>query len=330
MLDIHTLEMKFAIRAVQQAAELVHQVQKEMAAHPLTKDDRSPVTVADYASQALIGGLISTAFPNDLLVAEEDANTLRQPSQAAILERVHHYVQRANPNARHETICNWIDRGGGNPGKRFWVLDPIDGTKGFLRGDQYAVALALVIDGIVELGILGCPNLDPEGLPDLGGNGALFIAQKGQGAWSATINLPTQLTRLYVSTRVNPTEMRILRSFEAEHTNVGQIDRLAQMLGVQAEPIRMDSQAKYAVLAAGQGDLIVRLLSPQRPDYREKIWDQAAGSIVITEAGGQITDAYGHRMDFKSGRMLDHNQGVLASNGHFHALALETLGTIGV
>ena len=57
----------------------------------------------------------------------------------------------------------------------------------------------------------------------------------------------------------------------------------------------MDSQAKYAVLAAGGGDVNLRLLSPSRPDYREKIWDQAAGSIVVEEAGGRVSDLNGDR-----------------------------------
>ena len=52
-----------------------------------------------------------------------------------------------------------IDRGGRESGHRFWTLDPIDGTKGFLRGDQYVVALALVVKGEVQIGALACPNL---------------------------------------------------------------------------------------------------------------------------------------------------------------------------
>jgi 3'(2'), 5'-bisphosphate nucleotidase len=92
----------------------------------------------------------------------------------------------------------------------------------------------------------------------------------------------------------------------------------------------MDSQAKYAVLAAGQGDLLVRLLSPSMPDYREKIWDQAAGALIIEEAGGTITDLDGRTLDFAAGRTLAHNRGVVASNGHLHEAALAALKRIGV
>ena len=85
----------------------------------------------------------------------------------------------------------------------------------------------------------------------------------------------------------------------------------------------MDSQAKYAVLAAGEGDVLLRLLSPSRPDYREKIWDQAAGSIVIEEAGGRITDLDGKPLDFSHGRTLAKNRGIVATNGHLHDAVLE-------
>ena len=60
-------------------------------------------------------------------------------------------------------------------------------------------------------------------------------------------------------------------------------------LGITGQPVRLDSQAKYACMAAGNAEFLFRLLSPSRPDYRECIWDQAAGSIVIEEAGGRVT-----------------------------------------
>jgi 3'(2'), 5'-bisphosphate nucleotidase len=97
---------------------------------------------------------------------------------------------------------------------------------------------------------------------------------------------------------------------------------------VTAEPVGLDSQAKYALLAAGRGDLLVRLLSSRQPDYREKVWDQAAGSIVVEEAGGRITDLHGRSLDFTAGRTLARNRGLLASNGHLHAAALAALADI--
>ena len=67
-----------------------------------------------------------------------------------------------------------------------WTLDPIDGTKGFLRGEQYAICLALIIDGIVQLGVVGCPNLPVDHEQPDGEKGCLFIAVKNQGAFQVS------------------------------------------------------------------------------------------------------------------------------------------------
>jgi len=329
MITLNSPETRFAMQAVEQASLLVKQVQAEMAAQTLTKGDRSPVTVADFASQALVGYLLGQTFPNDPLVAEEDAQELRDPAQQAILDKVTGFVRRILPEASPETVCNWIDRGGSETGERFWTLDPIDGTKGFLRGEQYAVALALIIDGKVQLGVLGCPNLTNGSQLDTGGPGSVVVAVRDQGAWTTSLVRPETLVRLKASQLEDPQEMRILRSVEAAHTNVSLVDQLAENLNVQAAPVLMDSQAKYAVLAAGAGDLMVRLLSPDKPNYREKIWDQAAGSIIIEEAGGRVTDLDGEPFDFTTGRSLLNNRGVVASNGTYHALALQTLKELG-
>jgi HAL2 family 3'(2'),5'-bisphosphate nucleotidase len=329
MITLSSPETKFALHAVQQAAMLVKQVQAEMAAQTLTKGDRSPVTVADFASQALVGCLLSQSFPADPLVAEEDAHELRDPVQRTILEKVTDFVRRVLPEATPEVVCDWIDRGGTETGERFWTLDPIDGTKGFLRGEQYAVALALVVAGEVQLGVLGCPNLSEGAIDDLGGPGSLVVAVRGQGTWTTSLIQPGELSPLHASRSEDPRTMRIMRSVEAAHTNAGLVDQLAESLNVQAAPLRMDSQGKYAVLAAGAGDLMVRLLSPDKPNYREKIWDQAAGSIIIEEAGGRVSDLDGKPFDFSTGRSLLNNRGVVASNGAYHALALKTLKELG-
>ena len=177
------------------------------------------------------------------------------------------FVSRFVTQADSARVCQWIDHGRADGGTehrsaaRFWTLDPIDGTKGFLRGDQYAVALALIEGGQVQVGVLGCPGLSDGYRPELDGQGSLVIAVRGQGAWTTSLAAPENYDRLHVSTRRDPAQARLLRSFETGHTNVSQIDLFARALGVQAEPVLMDSQAKYAVLAAGKGDLLLRLFS---------------------------------------------------------------------
>lgn len=121
----------------------------------------------------------------------------------------------------------------------------------------------------------------------------------------------------------------MMRSFEAGHTNVDQVDDIAAALGVAGSAVGMDSQAKYAVLAAGGGELLFRLLSPKRPDYKEMIWDQAAGSILLEEAGGRITDLSGKALDFGKGKTLAANRGVFASNGALHEAGLAAIAAVG-
>jgi 3'(2'), 5'-bisphosphate nucleotidase len=329
MLETNNPEIRFLVQAIRQASALARQVQAEMITPALTKQDRSPVTVADLACQAVIARMLAQAFPADRLVAEEDASDLRQPVGQATLAQVVHFVERIIPEASPEIVCDWIDAGRADPVGRYWTLDPIDGTKGFLRGDQYAVALALIDRGVVQAGALGCPNLSDSYRPDHDGLGSLVVAARGQGAWSTPLTSPGEYERLHVSTRSDPSQTRILRSFEAGHTNVDQIDRLASALGVNVEPVRLDSQAKYSILAAGKGDLIIRLLSPDAPNYREKIWDQAAGSLIVEEAGGTITDLDGKALDFTRGRTLADNRGIVATNGALHCDVLAALRSIG-
>jgi 3'(2'), 5'-bisphosphate nucleotidase len=333
LLNINTLEVNFALDATRLAALLVRQVQSELVSPALTKDDRSPVTVADFASQALVAYLLQEAFPDDLLVAEEDSALLRNSEEGnsgvpAILQRVTYFVQQFQPQASPEEICDWIDRGKASPARRFWTLDPIDGTKGFLRGDQYAVALALVEAGQVILGVLGCPELDDGYRPGHDGPGSLVVAAQNQGAWVTSLESPGEFERLRVSRREDPSLARLLRSFESAHTNVDQIESFIQTLCIEVGSTRMDSQAKYALLASGKADLMLRLLSPHLPYYREKIWDQAAGSLILEQAGGKVTDLDGKPLDFTTGRALLNNRGVVASNGKLHAAALDALRAI--
>ncbi len=328
MLDLSSKELNLAINTVREAALLVQHIQRQMVTSALTKGDRSPVTVADYAAQALVGKRLMEQFPNDLLVGEEDSAVLQTDAERHTLERITEFVSTRLSEATPELVCEWIDRGSAHNGRRYWTVDPIDGTKGFLRGDQYAVALALVVDGSVRIGVLGCPNLTDGVSVDLEGPGTLMVAVRGEGTWMTQLAAEEGFSQVHVSGQADPAGARLLRSFESGHTDVDKIDEFSQALGADAEPVRMDSQAKYAVQAAGQGEIYLRLLSPKMPDYKEKIWDQAAGSILVEEAGGKVTDLDGLALDFTQGRTLAMNRGICASNGLLHEAALAALREI--
>jgi 3'(2'), 5'-bisphosphate nucleotidase len=321
-------EAEFATTAVTVAAKLCRRIQREMVVEAMTKEDRSPVTVADFASQAVVARMMMETIHKFTLVAEEDSRVLRTDGHEKTLNAVTKYVSSIFTGATPTSVCDWIDRGGGEVGEQYWTLDPIDGTKGFLRGDQYVVALGLVEAGKVVLGALGCPTLNEDFVPDVNGDGMLLLAVRGEGAWAEGFE-GGEFQRVKVSGCDTPEDARILRSFESKHTDVKKMEQLIQILGIRAAPVLMDSSAKYALLAAGKGDLIFRLVTPFHPDYTEKIWDHAAGSLIVEEAGGRVTDLRGRKLDFSRGRLLEENIGVLASNGILHKAALDALAEVG-
>jgi len=317
-------EKQVAIQAAFAAARLCEQVRQEVVPQAIEKHDRSPVTIADFGSQAIVCRTIAAAFPNDPVVGEEDATVLRQPEMAACLQQVTHYVQTEVPEATAESVFTWIDRGNGNVGSRYWTLDPIDGTKGFLRQDQYAVALALIEAGEVKVGVLACPALPLDLNQPTGDSGVLFVAVRGEG----TTMIPLQggdPQPIQVSTAAEVDRLRFVESVEAGHGNHDLQDAVAKAVGITTPSIRMDSQAKYAAVAQGAAALYLRLPSPKSPDYREKIWDHAAGLIVVEEAGGKVTDMHGMPLKFSLGRQLEANQGVVVSNGAIHDTVLQVL-----
>jgi len=314
-----------AVNMVQQAGLLARQVQEEVRPQSLAKHDRSPVAVADFAVQALVGCLLERAVPRATLVAEEDSRLLRQPEAADILRHVAHFLGKFLAYVTPESVFAWIDKGKGDPSDSFWVLYPIDGTTGFLRGEQYAIALAYIERKQVQFGVLGCPNLSPQGLPERSSSGAIIGAERGRGAWIAPMTDPESRKPLRVSSCESMSNARILRSVESSHTNEGKLDEFCRVAEITADPVCLDSQAKYAIVASGHAELLLRLPSLQQPDYREFIWDQAAGSIVVEEAGGKVSDIMGNPLDFSHGKRLETNTGILVSNKVLHAPALATL-----
>ncbi len=329
-----SVEDIFARQCIRSVGRLVRRVQAEMVGGPLTKGDKSPVTVGDFAAQAVVARQLYMVFPGAVLVGEEDADSLRSGEHADLLGLVTKFVRYVIPEATPEAVCDWIDIGNGPAEGTFWTLDPIDGTKGFLRGEQYAVAFAKIVDGKVERGYLACPELEHGGTVNIGGPGSLLYASRGEGCWIEPLDNSQEGAAVEpVAATVSPTseitKIRVFRSVESSHTNTGQLGEFTAALGTTAAAIPMDSQAKYAALAAGQGEMLIRFLSADRPNYREKIWDQAAGSIVIEEAGGRVTDLDGKPLDFSHGSSLEANRGVLATNGLIHDAALAAVKTIG-
>lgn len=314
-------ELTDAVCAVRIASRATRRLQAVLGGAFLTKDDRSPVTVADYAAQALVSRVLP---PEDAIVGEERSPDLLTPEGREVMARVADVVESELPGVAVNEVGDAIDRcsSTGGASGRFWVLDPIDGTKGFLRGDQYAIALGLMEDGEVVGGVLGCPNL-----PSAAGRGCLFAAVHGRGAWELPLDEDGPAPRrIGVSSVAEPREAVFCESAVSMHSDRGGHAGIAERLGVTAAPVRMDSQCKYGVIARGDASIYLRL--PSSAIYREKIWDHAAGFIVVTEAGGAVTDAFGRELDFSLGRTLETNRGVVATNGLLHRKVLAAAAAV--
>ncbi len=311
------------LNSVAAACRICRTVQEDLVlAQTVEKGDRSPVTVADFASQAIVAREIRTALPDVPLVGEENSELLREPENRGVLEAILTQVRGPWPDVDERELLLAIDHGAADPNgtESFFTLDPIDGTKGFLRGDQYAVALALIVDGAVAVGVLGCPNLAG---PD-GSKGALYAAVKDRGAMALSIHRKTPtVVPIRVSPEEDPKNIRFCQSVEKAHSHSSRAGEVASILGVTADPVGIDSQCKYALVAQGDAELYLRI--PRDDIYREKIWDHAAGAILVEEAGGKVTDIFGKPLNFSQGRTLDLNRGVVASNGPNHDAVIRAL-----
>ena len=316
---LYEREKQVAIAAVTTAAQLCEQVRREQGSLAIAKPDHTPVTVADFSAQAIICQALGEAFPNDPVIGEEDSALLR--TQIDQLARVTQYVQAYLPSATPESVAAWIDRGNAQVKSRYWTLDPIDGTKGYIRGDQYAIALALVEAGELKLGLLGCPALPVDLTQPDGERGVLFVAVRGQGATMSPLagGAPRPI---HVTDASEESLRRVAKSIVSEHSNPTLQEAVVQAVGLTASPWQLDSQAKYGVVARGEAALYLRLPFPIISEKRQNTWDHAAGVIMVEEAGGRVTDMYGQPLDFSFGAKLVNNQGIIASNGLIHEAVL--------
>ncbi|KIM26510.1 hypothetical protein M408DRAFT_180826 [Serendipita vermifera MAFF 305830] len=335
-----SLEKRVAISAVTRACSLTSIVFQNLVKNEtLTKGDKSPVTVADFSAQAVVNAILAKAFPDDPIVGEEDSADLRTPSTDGLRKHLTSLANDAlhlplrsaalgddvaedaswgigpdSPVRSTDELLTLIDRGTyeGGPRGRMWTLDPIDGTKGFLRGGQYAVGLALIVDSVVQFGVMACPNLPVSSTDPDGEKGCILVAARGQGLEQRPLsNLGLSKALRQPQTLPPLSSIALLESLEAAHSSHSFSGLFSKHMGITAPPLRMDSMAKYACLARGEGGLYFRMPT-KGSDYKEKIWDHAAGVLFVEEAGGVVSNLRGEPLNFGLGRTLGDNHGIVA------------------
>ena len=234
-------------------------------------DDVEPVTQADRIANELIVNGLKRQFPNDGILAEESVDTKRR------LEK-----------------------------SRVWMVDPLDGTNGFIDGNgDFAVQIGLTEEGQCVLGVVYQPL-----------TGVLYRAVRGEGTWIERPQFEPE--RAHVSERTTPSDMRLAAS--RSHRSP-RMNKVITQFGFREEVQRGSVGIKVGLLVEQQCDIYIHL-SP-----RTKQWDTCAPEIILTEAGGRMSDLFGYPLNYNVPDVQNRN-GLVASNGASHDKIIERLAPL--
>ncbi len=264
-------ELAAARRAAELASELIRREYRTF--EKIDNPDISISTHVDRASQEVILQLLHTEFPEDALCAEEATPLLEQVPST---------------------------------GRRVWVVDPIDGTRGFVKKiGQFSVMIALVVDGQPVVGVVAEPAKE-----------RLTYASMGEGCW--VIHGQAAPQRCQVSMTQPEDGLTLIRSHSKDAARPDAIHRALQP---QKLLTTYSGGVKLAMVARGEGDVYVN-------DYSHFAdWDIAAGHILVTEAGGKVTTLRGGPVQYlRPGHRQ--TEGLLASNGRVHDAVVAKLGSV--
>ena len=232
------------------------------------KDEGEPVTRADKEANAVIVDGLRREFPDDALLAEE------------------------TPDDGSRLVKN-----------RVWMVDPIDGTRDFIRGrDGFSVMIGLLIDDRPALGVVWQPI-----------GRRLYFASRGQGAWLAENDAAP--ARIHTSSVSEAQNIRLVAS-KSHRTPV--IDEVRQKLGISDELNVGSVGLKLGLIARGLRDLYVN------PSSKSSAWDTCGPEAILFEAGGRLSDLWGRPIDYRA-QDVRNRDGLVASNGALHELVLEKI-----
>lgn len=235
------------------------------------EDDIEPVTQADRIANEMIVTRLQREFPNDGILAEESVDTERRLGKS-----------------------------------RVWMVDPLDGTNGFIDGNgDFAVQIGLVEDGVCVVAVVYQP------LP-----GVLYRAVLGEGTWIERPELALERAQTSDKTDLPSMRVAVSRSHRSPRTN-----RLIEHFGFREEVQRGSVGIKIGLIIERQCDVYIHLSG------RTKQWDTCAPQLILTEAGGRLTDLFGAPLNYNVPDVQNRN-GLVASNGASHDRLIETLAPL--
>jgi 3'(2'), 5'-bisphosphate nucleotidase len=255
------------------AAVLEHYALEIISENKIGLDDRSePVTEADREASRIIVEGLADSFPNDAILSEEEVD---------------------------ESV-------GRLASERVWIIDPIDGTAGFIKKDgDFAVQIGLAENGNATVGVVFLPAYQ-----------TMYYASRGNGAF--IVKHDSEPLRLNVSTTTDLGEMNIAVSRDHRSPNMS---RILTELGLKKEIGRGSVGVKIGMIAEQTCDLYIHL------SHRTKFWDTCGPQVILEEAGGKITDLFGSEFRYNIGNVMNLN-GIVASNGVSHEKVLTRLRPI--
>jgi 3'(2'), 5'-bisphosphate nucleotidase len=230
----------------------------------------SPVTEGDRSASAFLVKELKRTFPGDGILSEEE------PDDPARLSK-----------------------------SRVWIIDPLDGTMEFVhRVDEFAVMIALAVDGIASLGVVYQPVTEK-----------LYYAFRGSGAFLID-NRTTRL--LQVSRESNPLAMTIALSRSHPSSDV---DLIQRELGI-TNTVSMGSMGlKVGLICEGRAHVYLQT------SRHTSQWDACAPDVILHEAGGHLTDLLNMPLRY-NGFDVRNTRGVLASNGIIHDRIAKTAQSV--
>jgi 3'(2'), 5'-bisphosphate nucleotidase len=234
------------------------------------KADGSPVSAVDREADAAVAACLTEAFPGDALLSEESPDNAQRLGQ-----------------------------------RRVWIVDPLDGTRGFLaRTDDFCVHVALAIDGVPVVGVVHRPV-----------SGVAYRAVAGQGAYRVQGGVAERLRVSSVST------LPRLRLGISRHNAPPALLAWLEAQGLAERALRTGASTKYTALAEGALDGVVTITRG------EKEWDTCAPELIVREAGGVVTDGDGRPLGYNRPD-VDRPRGIVASNGVSHAALLAAVAPL--
>jgi 3'(2'), 5'-bisphosphate nucleotidase len=309
-----TPRMRAAHEAVVAAAMVCRGVQTGLGGpERIGKADGSPVTIADFAAQAVANIVLAKHLGAIRMVGEESSAYLRKPDNGAVRDACLAAARVAMPSLTEAELLDAIDlgSGAGDGSSTYWTIDPIDGTKGFIHGRHYSVCLALVERGVAVASAIACPTLglDVRGAVDLIDHaGSVYLAERGRGLASGRCESGAGVAAFV---REGPASALLSESYHGEHSDKGITAQILRTLALTTPGLRIDSQCKYVLAARGSTSGYFRI--QRRHDAEYHVWDHVAGLLLCEEAGLKTSDLRGRPLDCSSPPDLRGNVGVVAA-----------------